>query len=103
MSDLVEADEGEGIPVDVTEAGEDAAPDGRLLAEQPGRRRCRGRSRLVLDPPEPRGAHETDALPRPLLEPSGHVAGDEHDMRGAANELVLGGPGLGRDQGKDGG
>ena len=39
MRDLVEADEGEGIPVDVAKAGGDAAPHGRLLAEQPGRRR----------------------------------------------------------------
>ncbi len=103
MSDLVEADEGEGIPVGVAKAGEDAAPHGLLVAEHPGRRSESTRRRVVLDPPEPRSAHEADPLPRPLLEPAGHVGGDEHDMGGAADEPVLGGPRWGDDEGEDGG
>ena len=33
VSDLVEADESESVAVDVAEAGDDAAPDGGLRAE----------------------------------------------------------------------
>ncbi len=54
MSDLVEADEGEGVPIDVAEARGNAAPHRGLVPEQPGRRRGRGGCRVVLDPPEPR-------------------------------------------------
>src|SRR5258707_157221 len=47
-------------------------------------------------------ADEAVPFPRPLLEPHGHVGGDEDDMRGAADEPVLGGPGRGDDEGEDG-
>ena len=103
MRDLVEADEGEGIPVDVAKTGGDVAPHRCLLAEQAGRRGGRRRRGLVFDPPEPRRADEADALSRPLLEPAGDVGGDENDLRGAADELVFDGPRSWGDEGEDGG
>ena len=46
---------------------------------------------------------KTHAAPRPFLKFRGDVFGDEDDLRGAADELVLLGVALGCDEREDGG
>jgi hypothetical protein len=68
---------------------------------------CRGGGllglRLVADALEAGRGLEADAALRPFLEFCGDVFGDEDDLRGAADELVLLGIGLGSDEGENGG
>jgi hypothetical protein len=126
VGQLVEADEREGIAVDIAEARYDSAPDGSFFAEEHassagyagictvtydcrsgGTCGCRrggllGLS-LVTNALEAGRGLEADAALRPFLEFCGDVFGDEDDLRGAADELVLLGIGLGSDEGENGG
>ena len=127
VGQLVEADEREGIAVDIAEAGDDSAPDGSFFAEEHavsagdagvctftctcdcrsgGTCGCRGGLlglRLVANAFEARRSLEADASLRPFLEFCGDIFGNEDDLRRTADQLVLLGARLGSDKGKDGG
>src|SRR5207249_10789030 len=75
----------------------------RLRAQQPGLGRPGLRPRLVFDAAETRCAQEADALARPLVVPARHVAGDERNVRGAADEFVFDGSRWRSDEVEDGG
>jgi hypothetical protein len=105
VGDFVEADQGENVAVDVAEAGGDAAPDGGFFAEE---RRLNGGPDaasfgIELDTAEARSVIEADAAEGPLFIFGDDVFGDEDDLRGTADELVLHGIGLGGDEREDGG
>jgi hypothetical protein len=105
VSDFVEADEGERVSVDIPEAGGDAAPDGGFFAEE-GRFDSRADAAgfgIKLYPAEARSVIEADAAERPLLIFRDDIFGDEDDLGGTANELVLGRIWLGGNEGKNGG
>ena len=103
VGDFIEADEREGIAVDITETGDDAAPDRGFRAENGriGRGFGGGRLGFVLEALEARGGMKADASFGPFLKFCEDVFGDEDDIGGAADEFVFEGLGLGHDQGKD--
>jgi NADH-quinone oxidoreductase subunit B len=119
VGEFVETDEREGVAVDIAEAGDDSAPDRRFFTEEHaasfatvagfGARTCGCRDgglcvlKLVANALEAGRSLEADAALGPFLELCGDVFGDEDDVRGATDELVLLGLGLGSDEGKDGG
>lgn len=106
VSDFVEADQGENVAVNVAEARGDAAPDGGFLAEQrrlDGAADRAGVGGIELDAAEARSVIEADAAARPLFIFRDHIFGDEDDLRGTADELVLDRIWLGGNEGKNGG
>ena len=105
MSDFVEADEGENVAVDVAEASRDAAPDGGFLAEKGrfDRRADAAGFGIKLYPAEARSVIEADAAEGPLFVFRDDIFGDEDDLRGTADELVLDRIWLGGNEGKNGG
>jgi len=58
---------------------------------------------VELDTTEARSVIEADAAEGPLLIFRDDILGDEDDLRGTANQLVLHGIGLGSDEREDGG
>jgi len=105
VGDFVEADEGEDVAIDVTEARGHAAPNGGFFAEQrgfDGPARCAGVGAIELDAAQARSVIEADAAERPLFVFGDDIFGDEDDLRGTADEFVLHGIGLGSDERKDG-
>ncbi len=105
MGDFVEADQRENVAVDVAEARGDATPDGGFFAEE---RRLDGGANgacfgVVLDAAEARSVIEADATEGPFFIFRDDILGDEDDLRGTADELVLHGIGLGRNEGEDSG
>ena len=116
VGELIEADEREGVAVDVAEAGDDSAPDGCFFAEEHATSAAGGLCaltycgcgglrgvKLVADALEARRCLEAHAALGPLLEFCSDVFGDEDDLRGSTNKLVLLGVGLGNDERQDGG
>src|SRR5438132_5490655 len=110
VSEFVEADERECVAIDIAEAGGNAAPNGSFFAKKHGtgqsgmrRGRCGRRRGLILDTTKSRSTGKADTFFRPLLEFRGDVRSYENDLRGAANKFVLGGLGLGSDEGQYGG
>ncbi len=106
VGNFVETDEGENVAVNVAEAGGDTAPDGGFFAEQRGLGGAAGRvgvGGIELDAAQAGSVVEADAAERPLFVFRDDIFGDEDDLRGTANELVLHRIWLGGDEGKNGG
>ncbi len=105
MSDFVEADERERVSVDVAETGGDAAPDGGFLAEKGrfNRRADAAGFGIKLYSAEAGSMIEADAAEGPLFIFRDDIFGDEDDLRGTANQLVLYRIWLGGNEGKNGG
>ena len=102
---FVKTDKRESVAINVAEARKDAAPNGGLFTKKRRRGRRIGRARLgiILDALEAGGELKMNAAFGPFLKFSDNVFGDEDDLRGAANELVLRGVGLGSNEGENGG
>jgi len=105
VRDFVEADQGENVAVNVAEARGDAAPDGGFLAEKGrfDRRADAAGFGIKLYPAEARSVIEADAAEGPLFVFRDDIFGDEDDLRGTADELVLDRIWLGGNEGKNGG
>ena len=91
----VEAQQREGVPVHVLEAGEHGAPDRGFVRERCGRR---GGRPLILETPQTRRMTKTNPAFAPFVELGQDVFGNERNLRGPADELVLLGSALGSDQ-----
>ena len=91
VGDLVEADQRENVPVNVTEAGSDAAPNGCLFAKE--RRLDSGadgaRLGIELDAAQTGRVVEVNAPEGPFLIFRDDIFGDEDDLGGTADEFVL--------------
>jgi len=114
VGELIEADQRERVAIDIAKARDDSAPDGRFFAEEhvaaaDGARgvcalTCAGCCyalrwlSLVADALQARRTVKADAALGPFEELGGDVFGDEDDLGGATDELVLSGAGLGGDQ-----
>src|SRR5262249_48835243 len=92
-ADLVEADEGERVAIDVFESREDAAPRGTVLPCRRMPRRSVGVSPLSIvdDPSKAWRASEPNAASSPLGVGGGYVLRHEDHLRRPSDE-----PGLGR-------
>jgi hypothetical protein len=86
---FIEADQREGIPIDVFETGEGATPCRRLIVGWQPRRRARRSRRFIGDAPQSRCAKESDATAMPLAVGSRQVLGDEHHLRRTPDQLRL--------------
>src|ERR1035438_9395537 len=91
----VEAQQREGVPVHVLEAGEHGAPDRGFVRERCGRR---GGRPLILETPQARRVTKANPAVAPFVELGQDIFGDERNLRGPADELVLLGSALGSDQ-----
>jgi len=106
VGNFVEADEGEGVAVGIAEARRDAAPDGRLFAEE----RRFGGDRVAhlasfgikLDAAKARSVLKADAEFGPFLIFGEDVFGDECQASGTADEFEVERIGIGGDEGEDG-
>jgi hypothetical protein len=102
VGDFVEADQRKRVSVDVAEARGDAAPDGGFLAEKGRFERMADAAGfgIKLYPAEARSVIEADASEGPLFIFRDDIFGDEDNLGGTANELVLDRIWLGGNEGK---
>ena len=102
LGHFVEADQCEGIAIDVFEAGEYSSPNRRLFSQEQRRSiSCPVRRALfILDAPQFRNMTESDSTPAPLGVCRDDIFGHKRNLRRFSDELVLFRLGIRRNQGK---
>lgn len=103
MGHFVEADDGKDVTVHVAKTRDDAAPDGRLGAEDGGvgLRWTRALLEIVFEALEAGSGVKADAALGPFLKFSYDIFSDEHDVGRTADELVFGSGWFRNDEGEN--
>ena len=103
LGHFVEADQREGILIDIFEAGEYSSPNRWLLSQQisvefsvPVRRAL-----FILDAPQARNMPKADSAPAPLAISCHDIFGDKSNLRRLTDQFVLVRLGIRRNQGDD--